>query len=58
MAKCPKCSNTSFEAEMLVAKNLNIQTAIIKCSACETAIGVIDIDSFTKTKEIHTAIKR
>ena len=52
MSCCPKCGFTQFVSEPSEAKNLNVHFLMIKCSSCNTAIGVFDVITFDRIKAI------
>jgi hypothetical protein len=56
-ANCPKCGGSSYEAELTPVRNLNVSVVIIKCSLCNTAIGVFDVATFDRVKDIAKFLK-
>ena len=40
--KCPKCENTTFEVKTVDLQNSQFKIAVVKCTACDTAIGVTE----------------
>lgn len=51
-AICPKCENDSFEAVMQNIENITIPVAIIRCKSCYSAIGVLDVKTADRVKEL------
>lgn len=55
-SKCPKCGNTSFEAESVAVKNLNVYVIMIKCTSCNSVIGTFDAQLHDEVKKIKKSM--
>lgn len=41
-SRCPRCSNTKFEAIVETPVNSNFELIFVRCTTCKTVVGVID----------------
>jgi hypothetical protein len=59
MATCMKCGNTHFQTEPVILLGGSKKAAIVCCSQCNSAIGVIDSEEINqKIDKISDAIRQ
>jgi len=56
--ECGKCGSLEFEAAVQTINNLNTELVFVVCKSCNAAVGILDITTAGRVRDIENDLKR